>query len=480
MEIVNAINGILWSNPLIYILLGAGVYFTVRLKFIQFRRIPDMVKLLLDKNGGDTGISSFQALALSIAGRVGVGNIAGVATAIHFGGPGAVFWMWCLALLGASTAFVESTLSQVYKEEVNGEFRGGAAYYLEKVTGKKVFGIAFACSLLYTSMIGVPWLQSNAIASSVQGAFGVSPLVTGSITAALVALIILGGVKRIGKAAEIMVPFMAVGYLLIAIFIIVSNITELPNVIGLIFKSAFGSEQAFAGILGAAISWGVKRGIYSNEAGMGTATQASAAANVSHPVKQGLVQAFSVYIDTMLVCTGTAFMIIITGAYNVADSAGGYIVNNLPGVEPGPLYTQVAVDTVIPGLGGSFVSIALMFFAFTTIVAYYYAGETNIVYLQEKLGVNLVVALKISTIGLTFLGAIKTSGLAWGMADIGIGLVTLVNILGIVFTGKLVSSVLKDYDDQKSQGLDPVFDPIKCGIKNASYWENLNSKDKAS
>lgn len=378
--------------------------------------------------------------------------------------------MWCLALLGASTAFVESTLAQLYKEEVDGEFRGGAAYYLEKFTGYKAFGLAFAFSLLYTAMIGVPWLQSNAIASSVEGAFGVPPIVTGGITAALVGIIILGGVKRIGKAAEIMVPFMAIGYLVIAFIIIGSNLSALPSVIILIFKSAFGAEQAFAGIAGAAISWGVKRGIYSNEAGMGTATQAAAAANVSHPIKQGLVQAFSVYIDTMLVCTATAFMIIITRSYNVVNASGQYIVENLSAVDPGPLYTQMAVDSVLPGFGGAFVSIALMFFAFTTIVAYYYAGETNTIYIKEKLNINLIPALKISTIALTFLGAIKTSNMAWGIADIGIGMVTWVNILGILFTGKIVSIVLKDYDNQRREGKDPVFDAKKYNIKNTDYW----------
>ncbi|WP_432663111.1 alanine/glycine:cation symporter family protein [Wukongibacter baidiensis] len=477
MNLVNAINGILWSNLLIYILLGAGVYFTFRLRFVQFRRIGDMIRLLIDKEAGDEGISSFQALALSIAGRVGVGNIAGVATAIHFGGPGAVFWMWCLALLGSATAFIESTLAQIYKEEKDGEYRGGAAYYLEKCTGKKVWGVIFACSLLYTSMIGVPWLQSNAIAASMQGAFGIPPMITGGVVAALIALIILGGVKRIGRVAEILVPFMAIAYIIVAIIIIVAKITDLPGVIVLIFKSAFGLEQAFAGIFGAAISWGVKRGIYSNEAGMGTATQAAAAANVSHPAKQGLVQAFSVYIDTMLVCTATAFMIIVTGSYNVVGSSGDYIINNLPNVEAGPLYTQMAVDTVLPGFGGAFVSIALLFFAFTTIIAYYYAGETNTVYIKEKTGINIAPFLKISTIALTFIGAVKTANLAWGIADIGIGLVTWVNIVGILIAGGVAVKALKDYDDQRSQGIDPVFDPRKLGIKNAEVWNKISDRN---
>lgn len=478
-NIVNFLNGLLWSNALIYALLIMGVVFSFRLRFVQFRLFKDMLKLLLDREAGEKGITSFQALAISIAGRVGVGNIAGVAVAISIGGPGAVFWMWVLALIGASTAFVESTLAQVYKEEYKGEFRGGTAYYIEKHTGFAIFGIIFSVALVYGSAVGVPWLQSNAIASSMENAFGISKLVTGITVTALVGIIILGGVKRIGKVAQVLVPFMAVLYIIIALAVIIVNITDLPAVIALIFKSAFGAEQAFAGIVGAAISNGVKRGIYSNEAGMGTATQAAAAADVSHPAKQGLVQAFSVYIDTMLVCTATAFMIIITKSYNVMDSAGNAIVNNVPGMDAGPLYTQAAVDSLIPGFGSAFVAIALFLFAFTTIIAYYYAGETATVYIQEKTGLNLVPILRVMIVTFTLIGATQTSSLAWGMADLGVGMLTWINIIGLTLAGGVAVKVLKDYEEQKRKGLDPVFDAVKVGIKNTSVWKSITDNKEA-
>ncbi len=478
-NVVNYLNGLLWSNALIYALLVMGIVFSFRLRFVQFRLFKDMVKLLMDRDAGEKGITSFQALALSIAGRVGVGNIAGVAVAISAGGPGAVFWMWCLALIGASTAFVESTLAQVYKEEYKGEYRGGTAYYIEKYSGMTILGVIFSIALVYGSAVGVPWLQSNAIASSVESAFGISKMVTGFVVTALVGVIILGGVKRISKVAEVLVPFMALIYIVIAVIIIGFNISELPATIALIFKSAFGAEQAFAGIIGAAIANGVKRGIYSNEAGMGTATQAAAAADVSHPAKQGLVQAFSVYIDTMLVCTATAFMIIITKSYNVMGADGSAIVSNLENVEAGPLYTQTAVDTLIPGFGSAFVAIALFLFAFTTLIAYYYAGETATVYIQEKTGLNLVPAMRLLILAFTFIGATQTSSLAWGMADLGVGMLTWINIVGLTLAGGVAVKVLKDYEEQKSQGLDPVFNAERLGIKNTSVWNKKSiSKDE--
>lgn len=480
MAIVNTINSILWSNFLIYALLLVGVYFSFKLKFVQFRLIKDMIALLMDRTAGEQGITSFQALAISIAGRVGVGNIAGVAAAISLGGPGAVFWMWCLALIGAATAFVECTLAQVYKEEYNGQYRGGTAYYIEKFTGLKFLGILFAISLIYSAGVGVPWLQSNAIATSVEGAFGISKVVTGITVTLLVGSVILGGVKRIGRVAEVLVPIMATLYIVVALFIIIFNIGELLAVLTLIFKSAFGTQQAFAGIVGAAISNGVKRGIYSNEAGMGTATQVAAAADVSHPAKQGLVQAFSVYIDTMLVCTATAFIILITKSYNVMGSDGSFIVQHLPGVEAGPVFTQMAVDSIIPGFGSAFVSIALFLFAFTTLIAYYYAGETVTVYIQEKTGINLIPVLRILFICFTFIGATKTSAIAWGMADLGVGLLTWINIIALAISGGVAVKALKDYETQKAQGIDPVFNATALGIKNADVWSKGSPSNKVA
>lgn len=476
MNLVDTIVGLLWSKALVVILLCGGLYFTIGSRFVQFRSIKEMTRLVVDRKKEETGISSLQALTMSLAARVGTGNIAGVATAIFFGGPGSIFWMWCLGLVGAAASYVECTLAQVYKEEQDGEYRGGPAYYIEKYTGIKTWAVLFAICMVYAEGVGSPWVQSNVISAGIEHAFGISPIVTGSLLTILVGIIIFGGVKRIAKVAELLVPFMAIAYIIISIVVIAFNISALPGTIALIFKSAFGAQQAFGGILGMAISWGVKRGLYSNEAGMGTQAQAAAAAEISHPAKQGLVQAFAIYIDTLLICTSTAFMILIAGTYNVVGTNGEFIVNNAPNVEMGPVYTQMAIDTVIPGFGSAFVAIVLLFFAFTTIIANYYAGETNAAYLKNKIGINLILLLRILTVAVTFYGALKSANLAWGMADIGIGLVTWLNIIAILLLSKIAFKVQKDYEEQKATGADPIFDPIKLGIKNCDEWIKIKKR----
>ena len=316
-EIVNAINGVIWSPALIYLCLGVGLYFSLRSRFLQLRHMKEMVRLMFQGKGNDAGVSSFQALSMTLAGRVGTGNIAGVATAITFGGPGALFWMWMVAFLGASSAFVESTLGQVYKEKINGEYRGGPAFYIEKGLGMKWYAWTFAIATIFACGVLLPGVQANSIGSSLQTAFDIDPNVTAAGLALLLGFIIFGGVKRIANFASTVVPFMALGYIIVACVIIALNIGQLPGVILLIWKSAFGMEAGFGAILGLAIMWGVKRGVYSNEAAQGTGPHASSAAAVSHPAKQGLVQAFSVYIDTLFVCSATGFMLLITGLYNV-------------------------------------------------------------------------------------------------------------------------------------------------------------------
>ena len=475
MIIVDTIVGLLWSKALVLILLCGGLYFTVGLRFVQFRSIKEMAKLAVDRKKQETGISSLQALTMSLAARVGTGNIAGVATAIYFGGPGAIFWMWCLGLVGAASSYVECTLAQVYKEEQEGEYRGGPAYYIEKYTGIKSWAILFAICMVYAEGVGSPWVQANVICCAMEHAFGISPIITGSILTILVGIIILGGVRRIATVSEIIVPFMAIVYVLISIVVISFNISSLPAIIALIFKSAFGAQEIFGGIWGMAILWGVKRGLYSNEAGMGTQAQAAAAADVSHPAKQGLVQAFAIYIDTLLVCTSTAFMILIADTYNVVGPHQKLIVNHAPNVEMGPAYTQMAIDTVIPGFGSAFVAIALLLFAFTTIIANYYAGETNAAYLKNKIGVNLIVLLRILTIAVTFYGGLKSANLAWGMADIGIGLVTWLNISAMLMLGRVAFKVQKDYEELISNGVEVIFDPIKVGIKNCDEWSKITT-----
>ncbi len=436
--------------------------------------------LMFQGKSSEAGVSSFQALSLALSGRVGTGNIAGVATAIAFGGPGAVFWMWAVAFIGASSAFIESTLAQIYKVKQDGQYRGGPAYYIEKGTGMKWYGILFAIAALVAMSILMPGVQSNSIALGIDNAFGVSPTVTAVGLVIILAFIIFGGVKRIAGVAQFVVPFMALGYIILALIIIAMNISELPGVIALIFKSAFALDSAFGGIVGLAVSWGVKRGIYSNEAGQGTGAHAAAAAEVSHPAKQGLVQAFSVYIDTLFVCSATAFMILFTGMYNTERPGGSFIISNLPGVEAGPGFTQAAIETVLPGFGAGFVAVALFFFAFTTIMAYYYIAETNIAYLTRgKNGKWAMFALKLVLLGATFYGSVKQASLAWALGDVGLGIMVWLNLIAILILAKPALVALKDYEAQKKQGVDPVFDPVKLGIKNADYWEKEYKKDES-
>lgn len=471
-KILSSINDIVWSNALILLCLGAGIYFSFVTRFLQVRYFREMIRLLFKGEASEKGVSSFQAFSIAIAGRVGTGNIAGVATAIAMGGPGAVFWMWMIAFLGSASAFVEATLGQIYKQEKDGQYRGGPAYYIEKGLGMKWYAVVFAGVTILSMALLLPGVQSNTIASSVQHAFGVPVAVTGGIVAVLLGLIIFGGVKRIGKVAEITVPFMAGGYILMALIIIGLNIGQVPAILGLIFRSAFSLEPAFAGVFGMAISWGVKRGIYSNEAGQGTAPHAAAAAEASHPAKQGLVQAFSVYVDTLLVCTATAFMILFTGQYNVINPQGGFLVENLPGVTVGAEFTQLAVNTHFPALGGAFVAVAIFLFAFTTIMAYYYIAETNLRYLNTRANYRWMLALlRVFILLATFYGAVKTAESAWVLGDIGVGLMAWLNVVAIVLLQKPALRALKDYQDQKKAGLDPVFDAAKLGIRHAEQWQ---------
>ncbi|GAB3656255.1 alanine/glycine:cation symporter family protein [Echinicola sediminis] len=471
-EIIEAINAVVWSNALIVLCLATGVYFSVVTGFLQVRYLKEMVRLLFKGKSSDQGVSSFQAFAIAISGRVGTGNIAGVATAIAMGGPGAVFWMWVIAFLGASSAFVESTLGQLYKEVNEGEYRGGPAYYIEKGLGIKWYALLFAFATILSTALFMPGVQSNSIALSMQNAFDVPVEYTGIGVTVFLGLIIIGGVKRISKVAEIVVPFMAAAYILMAIVIILMNISAVPSILSLIIKSAFNMEAAFSGVFGMAIAWGVKRGIYSNEAGQGTAPHAAAAAEVSHPAKQGLVQAFSVYVDTLFVCTATALMILFTGQYNIIDPAGGFIVGNLPGVEIGPEYTQYAVATHFPNLGRGFIAISLLFFAFTTIMAYYYIAETNLSYLnRNKHRAWSLWGLRLLILVTTFYGTVRAAEVAWMMGDIGVGVMAWLNVIAILLLRKPALKVLKDYQKQLKAGKDPVFKAKEADIQNADFWE---------
>lgn len=475
MEWIATITDLLWASPLVYVMIIGSLIFTIFTRFVQFRHFKNMIRIMFYGKASETGISPFQALTLALSGRVGTGNIAGVATAIAFGGPGAVFWMWLIALFGAATVFVESTLSQIYKVKVGGQYRGGPAYYIEKGIGFRWYGVIFAIATIIAVGVFDSGLQANTIALSFENAFGINRAVTGIFLAALLGFIIIGGVKRISSVAQVVVPFMAIGYLLVALIIMILNIDAVPAVFALIFKSAFAFDATFGGIIGAAIAYGVRRGIYSNEAGMGTGAHASAAAEVNHPVEQGLVQAFSVYIDTLVVCSITAFIILTSGIYNVQDSEGNYIVQHAGEVESSS-FTQLSVDHVLPGFGSPFVAIAILFFAFTTIMAFYYMAETNVVYLMKGKNPKWpLTILKIVMMASVFITCLRTSDAAWLMVDFGLGIMTWLNMIALFLLIKPTLIALKDYDAQLSAGGKLSFDPVKLGIKNATFWEKKNA-----
>lgn len=477
--LLTEISGYLWSVPmLIFIAVVAGVY-TIASGFLQVRYVKDMVVHTFTGKSSESGVSPFQSLVIALSGRVGTGNIAGVATAIAAGGPGAVFWMWFIAFFGSAAAFAESTLAQIYKKKVDGEYRGGPAYYAEKGLGWKWYGYIFAVVAAVSTCLLTPGVQANAIADSMNNAFGIGPVITGIALVVITGYVIFGGVRRIAFLASYVVPIMALFYLIVAAIVIFANIEQIPSTFALIFSSAFGVDSAFGGMVGAAISWGVRRGLYSNEAGQGTGAQAAAAAEVSHPVKQGLVQTFSVYIDTLLICTATALMILMTGNYSVTDPDGGYIVDYTNGMEAGAGYTQAAVDGVLGGFGSPFVAISLFLFAFTTLVAYFYIAETNLFYIvrgkSRKVFSNI---LKVLFLAAIFFGTVRSATFTWTLADIGLGLMVWVNLIAVILLYKPTMIALKDYKAQRKQGLDPVFRPSKVNIKNADYWMEREQEDE--
>tara|TARA_Y100000780_G_scaffold232544_1_gene265525 strand:- start:26047 stop:27486 length:1440 start_codon:yes stop_codon:yes gene_type:complete len=478
---------VIWSPALIYLCLGAGLFYSITTRFLQVRHFKEMWRLILKGESSEHGISSFQALAVSLSGRVGTGNIAGVAAAIGFGGPGAVFWMWVVAFLGSATAYVESTLGQIYKEDFEGSYRGGPAYYIENLLGWKWYSFIFALATVLACGLLLPTVQSNSIGNAVAQAlgdgsqinsfFGVlssTKVFTAITIVVLLGFIVFGGLKRIANFTQVIVPFMALAYILIALSIIVLNLDKLPGVISLIIGDAFTPMAGF----GAAIGWGVKRGVYSNEAGQGTGPHAAAAAEVDHPAQQGLVQAFSVYIDTLFLCSATAFMILIGGTYNVQGPNESLIVENVAANTEiaSPAFTQMAVDSVLTGFGDIFVALALFFFAFTTLLAYYFIAEVNLAYLRKHFKIPFNdTALKIVIVSAAFYGTVKDASLAWGMGDIGVGLMAWLNIAAILvifFKGKPALLALKDYEEQIKENPDKIsFDPKKLGISKAKFWE---------
>ncbi len=476
-NIINTVNGWVWSPALVVLCLAAGLYFSFGTRFVQVRRFGEMARLLFSTDKSQkTGITSFQAFAMALSGRVGTGNIVGVATAIGYGGPGAIVWMWIIAFLGAGSAFAEATLAQIFKENHKGEYRGGPAYYIEKGLKARWLAVVFAVCAVVACGVFLPPVQSNGIAMSFANTFNINTAWVGLVVALLIGIVVIGGVKRIANVAQIVAPFMAIIYILLSIVILVIHIGEVPAVFGDMVRSAFGLNEALGGILGSTIAWGVKRGIYSNEAGQGTAPIVAAAAKVSHPVKQGMVQAFSVYVDTLLVCTATAVMILACKTYNIYDSQGGLLMTSAVAElgEPDVSYTTAAISTLLgPKVGGLVVSFALFFFAFTTIMAYYYYAETNLVYLFGKGRKEHICIwiLRIVLIAAVFYGSLNKASLMWSLGDIGVGAMAWINIIAIVLLSGIAFRTLRSYEKQKKAGKEPVFDPDELNIKNADFWK---------
>ena len=459
---IASINNLLWTYILVIMLLGCAIWFTIRTRFVQFHMLKEMIRLLGESTFQNKGkahqISSFQAFAISLASRVGTGNLAGVATAISIGGPGAVFWMWIIALLGASSAFVESTLAQLYKVRGKDSFIGGPAYYMKKGLKQPWMGVVFAILIIFTFAFSFNTVQSNTICAAFEQAFQIEHTLMGVILTSLTLLVIFGGIQRIAKVSSIIVPLMALSYILLAFTIVLMNITRLPEVIELIIANAFGWEQALSGGIGIALMQGIKRGLFSNEAGMGSAPNVAATAKVSHPVKQGLIQTLGVFTDTLVICTCTAFIILISGMYIHGETNGIQL-------------TQMALDNEIGSGGSTFVAIAILFFAFSSIIGNYFYGEANLRYLTENHKIIFIFRVLCST--MIMLGALSSLDLVWGIADICMGLMAIFNLIAITLLGKYAFRLLEDYRSQKKNGTkDPVFtkDKMKDIEQDIECW----------
>ena len=454
------IDDVLYTWLLIYLLAGSGIYFTIRLKCVQIRRVGDALRCMMEKKEGDKGVSSFQALMIATASRVGTGNMAGVATAIIMGGPGAAFWMWLMAILGSSSAFVESTLAQIYKKKEGDSFKGGPAYYIERALHARWLGIVFAISLIATFAFGFNGLQAYNIVS----AFNVYVpdlentivlTVIGLILAAASLYIFFAG-DVIGKLSSVLVPVMAGAYIVIGIFVIITNITRLPGVLAIVMADAFNFKSIFGGFTGSCMVLGIKRGLFSNEAGMGSAPNASASATVSHPAKQGLAQIISVYIDTLLICSTTVFLILLTGDW--AES--GY--SGIP-------LLQQCVASVIGPFGIHFVTVIVSLFAFTSIIGNYFYAEANILFITKNKTAMRV--FRVAAAVMVFLGAGNSMDVAWSLADITMGLEAVVNIVAILLLSGIAFRALDDYEKKKARGIDPVFHEGDIGLDNTDVWK---------
>ena len=473
-SLINLLNDLLWGSVLVYLLVAIGIYFTIRLGFIQFRHFGHMFSVLKNSRKSDpSGISSFQALCTSLAARVGTGNMAGVAVALTAGGPGAIFWMWLIAMLGMATSFAESTLAQLYKtKDDEGNYRGGPAYYMEKGLGMRWMGVLFSVFLIIAFGLVFNAVQANSIVGAMQTAFGWEPLYVGIAVVIISAVVIFGGFRTIARTAEIVVPVMALAYLAIALFIMVTNIEKLPGVITLIFKSAFGLQEAAAGGLGYAIAQaminGIKRGLFSNEAGMGSAPNAAASATPypPHPASQGYVQMLGVFMDTIVICSATVAIILMSGEYVPHGEVTGIEL------------TQLALTSQVGDWGGIFIAVAIFFFAFTSIIANYSYAETNLIFLEHnhKAGIGI---FRVVVLGMVMFGALSSLPTVWALADVSMGLMAIVNLIAITLLSGTVIKLAKDYNKQLAEGKVPTFDSKDYPELHSQLEEGIwdNTKD---
>lgn len=469
LKMIDSINTFLWSYILIAMLITLGLYFTFKTKFVQFRYFKEMFRLLGDgaskDNKTEGKVSSFQAFCISTASRVGTGNIAGIAIAIVGGGPGAIFWMWLIAIIGSASSFVESTLAQIFKVKDKDGYRGGPAYYMEQGLNKRWMGITFA--ILITICYGFVFnaVQANTVSAAFSNAFGISNLMMGIILAVLTALVIFGGVHRVAKVSEVIVPILAGLYILIAIFIIATNITQLPGVFKLIFESAFGIREVAMGTMGGMMLTGIKRGLFSNEAGMGSAPNAAATADTSHPVKQGLIQSLGVFTDTIVICSCTAFIILLYPTY---------METGLTGIE----LTQAALTAHIGPIGNIFIAVCIFLFAFSSIVGNYYYGQSNMEFI--KLNKTVLNIFRVLVVCMVLFGSVAKVQIVWDLADVFMGLMAIINLIAISLLGKYAFIALEDYTLQKKNGIkDPVFDASKVpGLENVECWNGKEDNTK--
>ena len=468
-SIIGQINTVLWSYVLIALLILSGLFYTIRTGFAQGRLLGDMVALITGKlsslKDGEKKVAGqvtgFQAFCIAVASHVGTGNLAGVAIAVVIGGPGALFWMWIIALLGGATSLIENTLAQTYKVKEGNGFRGGPSYYMEKALGQKTLGYIFSVIVIVTFAFIFNTVQANTIAQAFESSFskfGMTTTIAGIILAALTALIIFGGLHRIANVVGYMVPIMAIGYVVVAIFVLAVNITHIPRLFMSIIEAAFGLKQAVGGAIGVAMLQGIKRGLYSNEAGMGSAPNAAATSNVSHPVKQGLLQAFGVFVDTILICSATGFIVLLYPEYNTIG-------------EKGIKLTQLALSHSVGNWGAGFITLCIFLFAFSSLVGNYYYGEANLEFLTKSKTSMLV--FRVLTVACVYLGSVASLGLVWDIADVSMGVMALMNIIVIAILSPKAIAIINDYIKQRKEGKNPVFRAKDIpGLENTECWDD--------